>query len=169
MSDRAMMYCPTCRDLAGYTNNPVLTVIELMRDMDMIRCANGHTFHDYNALMAMNPTKIRLAPQDIRQPGDVKVDFWIDGDILKRFQARFPHQQNSTVQSILSLYCMGEDPVIIDGVQAKELRALGIKNGQEIIAELSVKSELQAEIEGLKQENKTIRSMVREQMKDEDA
>lgn len=164
-----MMYCPTCRDLAAFTNNPVLMAIELMRDMDMIRCANGHTFPDYNALMAMNPTKIRLAPQDIRQPGDVKVEFWVDGTILAKFRERFPFQQNSTVQSILSLYCLGEDPVIIDGVQAKKLREMGVKNGQEIIAEMGVKSELQAEIDGLKQENKTIRSMVREQMRDEDA
>lgn len=164
-----MMTCPTCRDLGKITGNPILNGIELMRDMDMIRCANGHTFPNYNELMAMNPDKIKLAPQDIRQPGDVKVEFWVDGTILAKFRERYPFQQNSTVQSILSLYCTGEDPVIIDGVQAKQLRALGIRNGQEIIAEMSVKSELQAEIDGLKQENKTIRSMVREQMKDEDA
>lgn len=168
MADRAFMTCPTCRDLAKFTGNPALSGVELMRDMDMIRCPNGHTFPDYNALMAMNPDKIKMMPQDIRQPGDVKVEFWIDGQIMEKFRAKYPHQQNSTVQSILSLYCLNEEPVIIDGAQAKEFRARGYRNGQEILAGLDSSGELGTEIDGLKTEIKTLRGMLKTQLKDDD-
>lgn len=168
MSDRAFMTCPTCRDLGKAVGNPALLGVELMRDMDMTRCPNGHAFPDYNQLMAMNPDKIKMAPQDVRQPGDVKTEFWIDGQILEKFKARFPFQQNSTVQSILSLYCLSEDPVIIDGAQAKQLRDRGYKNGAEILAGLDSSGELQSEIDGLKTEIKTLRGMLRSQLRDEE-
>jgi len=169
MSDRAMMFCPTCRNLGGITGNPVLLSVELMRDMDMIRCSNGHTFPNYSELMAMDPVKIKLAPQDIRQPGDVKVEFWIDGQIYSKFKAKYPYQQNSTVQSILSLYCIdGDEPVIIDGIQAKKLRDRGYRSGQEILAGLDSSGELSNEIDGLKTEIKTLRGMLKQQLKDDD-
>lgn len=163
-----MMYCPTCRNLAGITQNQTLLVVELLREMDMIRCSNGHTFPNYNELMAMNPDKIKLAPQDKRQPGDVKAEFWIDSTVLEKYRIKYPFSQNSNVESILRLFILEEEPVIIDGAQAKELRKRGYKNGQEILGGLDSSGELQNEIDGLKTEIKTLRGMLKQQLKDDD-
>jgi hypothetical protein len=160
MSDRAFMFCPTCRNFAVAAGNPTLKTVELMQDRDALRCANGHTFPSYAELMAMNPEKIRMVPQDVRQPGDVKVDFWIDGQILAKFRERYPYQQNSTVQSIMSLYTTGQDPVIIDGVQAKKLNELGVRTGQECVAAIEVTKSLESEIDGLKAQLTTLTNVI---------
>lgn len=146
MADRAMMYCPTCRNLGQLMNNPALKTIELMRDPDACRCVNGHTFPDYMALMALEPEKIKLVPMEKPQPTDVKIDVWIDKDIWEKFNAAYPHQKNSTVQSIMSLHLYGE-PVIIDGVQAEKMRKLGVRNGQEMLAALEVAKTLEAQLQ----------------------
>jgi hypothetical protein len=168
MADSAMMNCPTCRNLGRITGNTALLAVELMRDMDMIRCSNGHTFPNYNELMAMNPDLIKMAPQDKRQPTDVKVEFWIDGTVYEKYRLKYPLSQNANVESILRLFILEEEPVIIDGSQAKELRKRSIRNGQEMLAALSSSGELQTEIDGLKTEIKTLRGMLKQQLKDDE-
>lgn len=147
MSDRAMMYCPQCRNLAKITNNTSLQAIELVRNPDAMRCANGHVFPDYQALMAMEPELIKLIPKETLGPNDVKVEgLWCNKDIWTQFAAKYPAQLNATVESILRLYLVGE-PVIIDGVQAAHLRKLGVKNGSEMVAALEVAKTLEAQLQ----------------------
>jgi len=137
MSDRAMMYCPTCRNLANITSNASLKVVELVRDPDAFRCANGHVFKAYAELMAMEPELIKLI---------TKVEVWVNKDIWTQFAAKYPAQVNATVESILRLYLVGE-PVIIDGGQAAHLRKLGVKNGSEMVAALEVAKTLEAQLQ----------------------
>ena len=146
MSDRAMIYCPTCRNLAKITSNPVLNAIELVRDPDAMRCANGHVFPDYQALMAMEPELIKLIPKETPGPNDTKVEVWVNKDIWTQFSAKYPAQVNATVESILRLYLVGE-PVIIDGGQAAHLRKLGVKTGAEMVAALEVAKTLEAQLQ----------------------
>ena len=146
MSDRAMMYCPTCRNLANITSNASLKVVELVRDPDAFRCANGHVFKAYAELMAMEPELIKLIPKETPGPNDTKVEVWVNKDIWTQFAAKYPAQLNATVESILRLYLVGE-PVIIDGGQAAHLRKLGVKNGSEMVAALEVAKTLEAQLQ----------------------
>lgn len=148
MAKRSMMYCPTCRNASKTFHNPAIERTELFSESpeaDVFRCANGHAFNNYLELMAMNPELIKLVPMEKPQPTDVKVDVWIDKDIWDKFHALYPHQTNSTVQSIMSLHLYG-DPVIIDGVQAEKMRKLGVRNGQEMLAALEVAKTLEAQL-----------------------
>jgi len=145
MAKRAMIYCPTCRKVG-------LPQEELYLDMpenNVFRCHNGHAHGDYMKLMEMNPELIKLVAMEKPQPNDVKAEFFIDKEVLSRFRSMYPNQQNATVNSVLSLFIYG-DPVLVDGVQAKKLRELGVRNGAEMVAALEVTKSLESEIEGLK-------------------
>lgn len=142
MAKRAMMFCPLCRKVGQnevelFTENP---------EYDVFRCANqAHAFPNYLQLMEMNPDKIKLIPQEKPQAGDVKAEFWIDKEILSRFEAMYPNQKNATVQSILSCFLYGT-PIIIDGVQAKKLKELGVKTGAEVLSAIEVGKTLEGEL-----------------------
>jgi|SRR5580658_2009580 hypothetical protein len=149
MAKRAMMFCPTCDMMAQTFNNPALRDTELFTEMpenDVFRCTNGHAEPNYIALMAKNPRLIKLVPQEKPQPTDVRVDVWIDKDIWEKFHAIYPHQTNSTIQSIMSLHLTGQ-PVIIDGPQAKKLNAMGVRNGAEMVAALEVAKSLEGQLD----------------------
>lgn len=122
--ERAMMYCPLCE------KNGVKT--ELMRDMVEVKCLMGHTFQ-YNTLMSMNPTLIRMEFTEKAGPHDVKLEAWVNGEVLAQFNQKFPNRLSSTIDNILRTFLDG-DMVIVDGMQAREMKSLGIKNGAEMLA-----------------------------------
>lgn len=145
MAKRAMMYCPTCRRVG-------LPQEELFLDMpenNVFRCHNGHAHGDYMELMEMSPELIKLVVMEKPQPNDIKAEFFIDKEVLTKFRSMYPNQQSSTVSSVLSLFIYGE-PVLVDGIQAKKLREMGVRNGAEMVAALEVTKSLESEIEGLK-------------------
>lgn len=141
MAKRAMMYCPRCR-MVGL---PTVELFTGAPEEDVFRCDNGHPFPDYLALMRMNPDKIKLVPMEKMGPHDVKAEFFINSEILAKFKATYPNQENATVQSILSLYLYG-DPIILDGNQAKALRAYGIRSGAEMVAAIEVGRSMEAQL-----------------------
>jgi hypothetical protein len=133
MAKRAMMMCPRCRmvglnEVELVTGNP---------EDDVFRCANSHAFTNYLDLMRLNPDKIKLVPVERPGANDIKVEVFVNSEIWERFKKAYPHQVNATVQSILQLYLLGT-PVIIDGVQAKRLNAMGVHTGAEMVAALEV-------------------------------
>src|SRR6185437_1220149 len=92
MAKRAMMYCPRCRNVG-------LTTVELVTEnpeQDVFRCPNSHAFPNYMELMKMNPDMIKLVASEKPQPGDVKVEVWVDKQILDRFQSLYPTKLNAT-------------------------------------------------------------------------
>jgi hypothetical protein len=157
MAKRAMMMCPLCRKVGQpevelFTENP---------EVDVFRCANqAHAFPNYLQLMEMNPDKIKLIPQEKPQPGDVKVEFWIDKEIVSRFEAMYPNQKNATVSSILSCFLYGA-PIIIDGVQAKKLNEYGVKTGAEVLSTIEVGRGLEAELAATQEKLSFIQGMLR--------
>lgn len=142
MADRAMCYCPRCRDLGS-------PQVELMRDNHVYTCMFGHAIHGYDSLMSLHPELIKLVSMEKPGPGDVKTEFWVDAKVLEKFNQMYPNQRHATVNSILSLFTTG-DIVIIDGIQAKELKKSGIKNGAEMLAAVQAAKSIEAENDDLK-------------------
>jgi hypothetical protein len=95
--------------------------------------------------MKLNPEMIKVVPHETPQAGDVKTEVWIDKQLLEKFNAIYPAKLNATVNSILSLHLYG-DPVIIDGIQAKKLHAMHIRNGAEVVAALEVARSLEDQL-----------------------
>ena len=136
------MYCPTCRmnsvpncEVYRYTNTE-------------FRCAIGHSF-SYEALMMMKPDLIRTEVAEKAGPGDVKAEFFCNADVLQQFRAKFPNRLSATVTQIMRLY-LDDDLVIIDGLQARELRSLKVSTGAEMLAVAKQASTLSDENEELR-------------------
>ena len=120
----------------------------------------GHVF-DYQALTALNPTKMPMQVVEKPAPTDIKADFWIQPEILNRYRQKFPNQQHSTLNSILAIL-LDDDYVIVSGEQARKLRALNVKNGADMVATAENNRTLTDENEQLVKENDRFFSAVRE-------
>ena len=141
MAKRAMMYCPRCR-MVGL---PQVELVYESPEPDVYRCPNSHAIEGYLNLMKMNPEMIKFIAHETPQPNQVKREVWIDKNVVDRFESAYPAKLNATVESIMTLHLAGE-PIIIDGQQAKKLRALGVKNGAEMLAAIEVGRTLEAEL-----------------------
>ena len=138
MSERSFVWCPVCE-----TNG---TQIELLRgapELHIYRCAMGHAF-EYNALMARNPTMIKLEAHEKPAPTDIKAQVWVPPELWARFCSKYPDRKNATMISIMALSLDG-DLVIVSGDQAKKLKALGVKSGAEMLSCAEENRRLEAE------------------------
>lgn len=133
MADRAFMYCPLCRD----NGSPR---VELMRDMNLFTCLMGHSIVG-ERLQMLKPEMIRT--EVIWKPGtgDVKTEVWVNQEVLMKAKEVLGNRFHPTIASIIRS-CMAGEPIIIDGVQAEELKKLGIRNGAEMVATAKQNKEL---------------------------
>ena len=156
MADRSYIWCPFCEKQNNMQN-------ELLRgnpESHLFRCQFGHVF-DYQALMALNPTKMPIQVVEKPAPTDVKADFWIQPEILNRYRQKFPNQQHSTLNSVLAIL-LDDDYVIVSGEQARKLRAMNIRNGADMVACAENNKTLTDENEQLVKENDRFYNAVRE-------
>lgn len=146
MAKRAMIYCPHC-DRANPDLNEELYLE--MPENNVFRCKNGHAFSDREQLLNANPRLIRLDYIETPPKEYEKQFFFVDPMIYKRFVHMYPNRVHSSINSILGIFVNGE-PIIIDGIQAKKLHDMGVRNGAEMVSALEVTKSLESEIEGLK-------------------
>lgn len=143
MADRAMAYCPMCR------NNGTPT-IEAMRDNVDMFCLMGHRM-PHAQFFLMNPDMIKTVAMFKPGPGDVKVEVWVNSEVLIRSREALGERWHPTMASLIRS-CMAGAPVLIDGQQAEELRKLGIRNGAEMVAAAKQNVELAGMNENLSNE-----------------
>lgn len=155
MAKRAMIYCPRCR----HVGLPTVELVTENPEPDVFRCPNSHAFTSYLELMKMNPDMIKVVAHETPQPNQEKVEVWVDRGVVSKFREQFPAKLNSTVESIMTLALLG-DYIIIDGVQAKKIRALGVKNGAEMVAALEVGKGLEGELETTRAQLSMIQGML---------
>ena len=140
MADRAFMYCPLCRDGGSPT-------IELMRDNVDFFCLMGHKL-PHARMLALNPDMIKTEIRFKPGPNDVKVEVWVNREVYGKTQDALGERWHPTIASLIRC-CMAGELVIIDGQQAAELRKLGIRNGQEMLATAKLNVDLSSQNEDL--------------------
>lgn len=152
MAQRGFMYCKPCED-AG-------TKVELISgnpEMHLFRCpVNGAHIFTYDQTASF--TKIPMQFTEKMGPGDVKVDLFVDAEVLAKFKDMYPNRINATVGQILRSHLDG-DLVIIDGMQARELKSLGIKNGAEMLAVAKNNQTMEDQLRDTQLQLETIRGL----------
>jgi len=136
--ERAFMWCPTC-DKNGANNEVV------KEDNVMFKCVIGHQLGNYAQVMSMNPRMIKLEVIRKANAGDVKVDVFVNGSALEKFNNMHPGQLDATVDNIIRLHTDG-DLIIVDGMQAREMRSLGVMTGTQMLAAIKNAKELEVQI-----------------------
>lgn len=144
MADRAFMRCPFCRN-QGNQNPP-----ELMRDNVDMFCLMGHRA-PHAQIMAMNPEMIKAEVHFKPGANDIKAEIWVNGEVLMRAKEALGERFHPTIASLIRC-CMAGEPVVVDGVQAQELKKLGVKNGAEMLATAKLNSELSGQNQYLTEE-----------------
>jgi len=151
MAERAFMYCPTCR-MSGVPHNEVFRI-----DNTKLQCTIGHVF-SYDTLMAAKPEMIRKEVLEQAGPGDVTQKVFINGEVLRQFNEKYPGRLSATVTQILRNH-LDDDMVIVDGMQARELHSLKVKTGAEIVAAVKQNMTLVDENEDLRKKLSFIEGM----------
>jgi hypothetical protein len=141
MAKRAMMFCPKCR-MVGL---PAVELVFESPEPDVYRCPNSHAIEGYMNLMKMNPEMIKVVAHETPQPNQIKREVWIDKNVSEKFDQAYPAKLNATVESIMTLQLTGEI-IIIDGQQAKKLRAWGVRTGAEMLAAIEVGRSLEDQL-----------------------
>lgn len=149
--ERAFMWCPTC-DVNG-VNSEVTKL-----DNVMFVCGIGHQLGDYNQLMSRKPRMIKMEIVRKANVGDIKVDVFVNSTALDKFQQLHPGQLDATVDNIIRQHTDG-DLIIIDGMQARELKSLGIMTGAQMLAAIKNAKTLEADIATKEIQLQTIQSM----------
>lgn len=148
--ERTMIWCPLC-DKNGVNN-------EIVREDNIVmKCGIGHSF-TYASLMSHGPRMIRLEVIEKPNIGDVKVEVWVNGDALAKFNQMYPNRMSATVDNIIRQHCDG-DIIIIDGMQAREMKSLGIRTGAEMLAAIKNARTLEADILTKDTQLETIRDL----------
>jgi hypothetical protein len=133
-------YCPMCR------NNGVSNVVATRDNVDCF-CLMGHRM-SHAQFWSMKPDMIKTEVRFVPGTNDVKVEIWVNNEVLMRAKDALGEQFHPTIASIIRC-CMAGQPVIIDGQQAAELRKLGIRNGQEMVATAKLNADLTSQNEDL--------------------
>jgi hypothetical protein len=131
-------YCPMCRNQGSPS-------VMAMRDNVDCFCLMGHRM-PHAQFWSMKPDMIKT---DVRfQPGphDVKVEVWVNGEVLQRSKEALGERWHPTIASLIRA-CMAGVPILIDGQQAEKLRKLGVKNGAEMVATAELNIELSGQNE----------------------
>jgi hypothetical protein len=124
--------------------------VELIRDNVDLFCMMGHRM-PHAAMLNMNPEMIKTEVRFKPDAHDVKAEVWVNAERLARAKEALGERFHPTIASLISC-CMAGEPVIIDGQQAAELRKLGIRNGQEMLAAAKQNLELAGQNENLTME-----------------
>lgn len=140
MADRAFIYCPLCRDNGTKR-------IELLRDSHIFTCVMGHSIPQ-ERLHAMNPEMIKMDVIWKPGPHDVKTEVWVNEEVLSKAKEVLGARFHPTIDSILRAAMLGEF-ILVDGKQAAELKKLGVRTGQEMLATAQQNQTLVAQNEEL--------------------
>jgi len=120
-------YCPAC-DKQGIES-------ELQRgapENHLFKCfAGGHQF-TYAQLQSLGAKMVKLQVAYIPPATHVKGHVFLPPDLWRQFCLKYPQQTSPTMESIIQLL-LDDDLVLVSGEQARELKKLGIRNGQEMV------------------------------------
>lgn len=126
------IYCPQC----DRTNSPPSLLQRQMASKQegmLMRCPACNRTYAYAALLALKPRM--LQPEFVEKPpqGTVTIAVPIYPEVLEALKQKFPHNLITTLCALLTSVADPET-VVIEGEHAREIAALGIRRGREVLA-----------------------------------
>lgn len=139
------IYCPLC-DRAGTPSRMVKMQGGHRTEGMAVKCANGlHTF-SYAKLMSMQPRMDKPDFIEKQPPNTVTLTLWVYPEVLESLRQKFEHNLNTTMCSAVTALA-DPDTVLIEGEHAREMAALGIKRGREVLGLAREVKELRTKLE----------------------
>jgi hypothetical protein len=140
------IYCPSCMKEGEK--------VRLTRDQHLHRCPFGHGPFDNKQLGAIRARGGLVEMEKykvIEQPPDYaeKFSVWCNPEVWKVLQEKYEGRFIATMVTMLE--ALADDSIVfIDGVDAKRLREMGVKNGVEMRALVEKQKELEGTLDAQK-------------------
>src|SRR5579863_1028838 len=140
------LWCPAC-DRAQAPSRMVRQLHSKQEGM-VLRCAGmGHTY-SYDRLMSLHPRMDKPDQPERQPPNTIVHQVWVYPEVLAALRNKFPQNLATTLCSCLTALA-DADTVLIEGEWAREMAALGIKRGREVLALAKEVKELRDKVKEL--------------------
>lgn len=128
--DYTGIWCVQC-DNAG---TPARLVKQLHSKTEgmVLRCTGCQRTFPYAALLAQHPRMDQPTFVEKQPPGSLVVSIWIYPAVLEALRAKFPQNLATTLCDVMTSLA-DPDTVLIEGENARQFAALGIKRGREVL------------------------------------
>lgn len=123
------IWCPAC-DRAG---SPARLVRQMSgkREGMLLQCPNGHQT-TYDAVMRLRPRMDKPDFTEKQPAGTIVLPLWIHPEVLEAFKRKFPANWQTTLCSAVTALA-DPDSVLIEGEAARDMAAIGVKRGREVL------------------------------------
>jgi hypothetical protein len=125
------IYCPAC-DKQGISSKMVKVLHSSGEGMRVKCIAQGHLYA-YERLMQLNPRKEHLALNEKMPPSCQIQQVWVHPEAWAMLQKRFPQNLMTTLCATITALA-DPDTVMVEGEHAREMRALGVERGRDVLA-----------------------------------
>jgi hypothetical protein len=147
------IFCPRC-DKAGTPSRLVRQMAAKQEGM-LVRCPACSAVYNYQSLMATHP---RMDKPDFveKQPaGTQSIPLWLHPEVILALQKKWPNYLTTLHSAVTAL--ADPDSVLIEGLHAREMAAIGVKTGRQVLGMAKRLKELEEEVAGLKLRENTLR------------
>ena len=143
----ADLYCPAC-DKQNISSKMVKVLHSSGEGMRVKCIAQGHLY-TYERLMQLNPRKEHLVLNEKMPPSCIIQQVWVHPEAWAMLMKRFPQNLMTTLCATITALA-DPDTVMVEGEHAREMRALGVERGRDVLALAKRVKELNLEVEEMR-------------------
>lgn len=140
------LYCVEC-DKRGVSSK-MLKVMHSKGEGMQVKCFNGHQYN-YKTFMELNPRKEQLALTEKMHPSCTVQQIWVHPEAWAMLLKRFPQTLMTTLCATITALA-DPDTVMVEGQYAREMRALGVERGRDVLGLAKQLKALTAEVEEMR-------------------
>lgn len=138
-------WCVEC-DKPGRTPARLVKQLHGKTEGMVFRCVGCNRTFPYAALLAQHPRMDQPTFVEKQPPGSLVVSIWIYPAVLEALRQKFPQNLATTLCDVMTSLA-DPDTVLIEGENARQFAALGIKRGREVLGLAREVVDLRAKLE----------------------
>ena len=148
------VWCPRC-DKAG-TPARVVRQMAAKQEGMLVKCTGCGQVYNYAALMAQHPRMDKVEFVEKQPAGFITLPLWLHPDAAEALKRKFPSNLLTTLSSAVTSLA-DPDSVLIEGPYAREMAAIGVKTGRQVLGMAKELKELREANAAMKLKEDTLR------------
>lgn len=147
------VWCPRC----DKANTPTRVVRQMAAKQEgmLVKCPTCGAVYNYQSLMASHPRMDKPDFVEKQPPGTQSISLWLHPEVILALQSKWPNFLTTLHSAVTAL--ADPDSVLIEGEHAREMAAIGVKTGRQVLGMAKRLRELEDEAAGLRLREQTLR------------
>jgi hypothetical protein len=152
------IFCPAC----DKANTPTQLVRQMAAKQEgmLLKCPACSRTYSYAQLMSPTnpspPRKVKLEFTEKQPAGFLTLPLWLHPDAAEALRQKFPSNLLTTLSSAVTSLA-DPDSVLIEGPYAREMAAIGVKTGRQVLGMAKELKELREQVAAAKLREDTLR------------